>query len=95
MEIRNTIKQQCITLTQFNKNWWTRGLPGECGNANNRIEVSHIDGKEWIKCDYDTFMMIPLEETKYNEPDSIKTGQKRIEGVPAPGGPQIHQGDND
>ena len=42
------------------------------------VEVSHIDGKEFIKCNCDTLIQIPLEETEFNNPYSIKKGQKRM-----------------
>ena len=65
----------------------------ECGHPNYRIEVSHIDGKEWIKCNYYNFMMVPLEESKYNEPE--KRNQKENGGVPVSRRPQVYQSDDD
>ena len=77
LEIRNKLKQQCKALKKFNKNWWTRLIPGDRGIPNYRIEVNYIVRREFIKCNYDVFMQMPLEETELNKPNSIKKGQKK------------------
>ena len=63
IKIRNEIKHKCINLKLFNKHRWTSVLPGDRGSPNYRIEVCHVDGKDWLPVNYDTFMLIPVEES--------------------------------
>ena len=40
---RNTIKEKCQQLKEFNSYWWTRVLSGDRGSSNYEIEISHAD----------------------------------------------------
>ena len=62
-------------LKNFKKYWSTPVLPGDRGSPNYKIKVSFADGKKWLPVNYDTYMSIPLDETKFREPDS---GRKAI-----------------
>ena len=83
-KIRNEIKEHCNKLRAFNKYWWTKVVPGEPGNPNYQIEVSHADCHKFIRVDYDTVMSIPLDESDPAEPGSGKKGAKRTKGYQKP-----------
>ena len=43
--------------------------------------VSPVVCKKWIKCYYNNFMMIPVEEKELDESDSVRKGnKKRLKG---------------
>ena len=48
-------------------------MPGEPGNPNYQIEVSHSKHKKFIKTDYNLFMTIPLDK----EPEGPRSGEKK------------------
>ena len=83
-KIRNEIKEKCNKLRSFNKYWWTKVVPGEPGNPNYQIEVSHVNCKKFIKVDHNLFMSIPLDESGPADPESGKKGKKRTRGYENP-----------
>ena len=83
-KIRAEIKERCNKLKAFNGYWWTKVVPGEPGNPNYQIEVSHADCRKFIRVDYDTFMSIPLDESDPAEPSSEKKGKKRTKEYLSP-----------
>ena len=72
-KIREEIKERCAKLKEFNAHWWVKVLPGEPGNPNYQIELSHSKRKKFIKTDYNLFMTIPLDE----EPEGPRSGEKK------------------
>ena len=77
MIIQNQNKARCNALKEFNSHWWTRVISGKRGNHNYQIEMSHVDGKKFIKCNYDNFMSIPLDEIGPNEPALVEKGTNK------------------
>ena len=79
-EIREEIKERCNRLKNFNKDWRTKVVPGEPGNPNYQIEVSHYKCKKFIKTNYDLFMTIPLDDEPADPGSGEKKGKKRTRG---------------
>ena len=73
-QIREEIKERCAKLKEFNSHWWVKVVPGEPGNPNYQIEVSHSKRKKFIKTDYNLFMTIPLDK----EPEGPRSGEKKV-----------------
>ena len=79
-QIREEIKKRCNRLKNFNNYWWTKVVPGEPGNPNCQIEVSHSKCKKFIRTNYELFMTIPLDDADPADPGSGQKG-KRGRGV--------------
>ena len=62
-------------MKELNGYWWTRVLPGDRGLPNYTIEVSHADHNMWLPVNYDTYMLIPLNENEIKDPESEKNVQ--------------------